>query len=120
MGAGQCTEDEDECEQASTGDQCVLQQFEADVARRQLLGSDPGSDDDGGQQGTAKELGDQAAPQGHGLWCTWFGCFERAQQHDEDGAGDDSAVAPTVARSGVQQRSSPPSPSGPGASPRTV
>ncbi len=41
----------------------VLEQFEAHVARRQVLGGDAGADDHGRQEGTAEELGQQPTPQ---------------------------------------------------------
>ena len=54
------TEQQDQHCQPEDGGRAVLQQLQADIVRRQLLGRDPRADDDRDQQGAAEELGQQA------------------------------------------------------------
>ncbi len=50
---------EDQRDQRAGGDDAVLQQLQADVARREPDGGDAGADDGGDEQGGAEELGER-------------------------------------------------------------
>ena len=59
-------EHQDDREQARCRGHRVLEQLEARVPRRELLGGDPGSDHDRRQESRAEELGEQASGEGGG------------------------------------------------------
>ena len=59
--AGHRPEHEDDREQPGRSRRRVLEQLQPGVARRELLGGDPGADHHGCQERRAEELGDQAS-----------------------------------------------------------
>ena len=67
MRAGYRPEQQDQDGQTEHGGGGVLQQLQADVVRRELLGRDAGADDDRDQQGGAGELGEQPSGQWNGM-----------------------------------------------------
>ena len=62
MAPGYGAEHQDDGKQAGRGGGRVLEQLEADCARREVLGCDPRADDRGSQEGTAEELGQETSP----------------------------------------------------------
>ena len=63
VAAGDRPEDQDQPDQRAGGGGGVLEQLQADVARREPAGHDPGPDDGDDQQAGAERLGDQAPRQ---------------------------------------------------------
>ena len=59
VGAGDRPEDQDQPDQRAGGGGGVLEQLQADVARREPAGHDPGADDGDDQQAGAERLGDE-------------------------------------------------------------
>ena len=117
-------EHQDDGVEPGGGGRRVLEQLEPDVARRELLGGDARADDDGGQEGAAEQLGDQAAPQRRFVHChhgrrriRTTGAQQQALEADGQPCADRSPAAPRPARS---PRSSIPDPVSSGASARTV
>ena len=56
-------EHQDDGEEPRRCRRCILEELEPDVARGEVLRGDARADDDGGQEGAAQELGEQAPPQ---------------------------------------------------------
>ena len=123
MGPRDGPEHQDDGEQSGCGSRGVLEELQADVAGRQRLSGDPRTDDDGGEQRAAQELGQQPSPQDgvpHRFSSAPVIGRGAAQQQDDD--WDEPAPTDTglVMASGMQQVPSPASPDSAGASASTV
>ena len=62
MPARDRAEHQDDDEESRGGRRRVLEELQAGVARWELLGRDPGADDDGEEERTAQELSEQSPP----------------------------------------------------------